>query len=393
MSLENLPLDKIRAALDQPRKTFYQESLDELAASIRERGVLEPIVVRPLKGDEAGKFEIIMGERRFRASHLAGRTTIPAIVKEMSDDEAAADALLENFQREDLNPVEKARAVEALLRIMSYEKVCKTLGVSETTVRRMMELLELPPQVQQELVQRPGGGVSNFSEGHARALVAFNDDPAMQSRLIAKIKQERLSVSALEQIVLNVQKFPSKKEVFLRVSHSVGDQMVRSLSNREERKKPYKAQTAKEHLKSIDKQAWMMTDLLDERIVEYLTPEEMNHLLAITMQATRQMEIFNHRVRTALENRTFGFKEVYIHCPLCGRIELIGAVRCSTCWSVLRRCCDCGNYNRTAERCELYNRTIDGEDSENPKDSSPSFRCPDYRPKFTPKLMKMKMSQ
>ncbi|MDX1932222.1 MAG: ParB/RepB/Spo0J family partition protein [Capsulimonadales bacterium] len=393
MALEHLPLEKIRAALDQPRKTFYQESLEELAASIKERGVLEPIVVRPLKGTEAGMYEIIMGERRYRASRLAGKTTIPAIVKEMSDEEAAADALLENFQREDLNPLEKARAVESLLKIMSYEKVCKVLGVSETTVRRLMELLELSPQVQQELVQRPGNPASNFSEGHARALSALNDDPATQARLIAKVKQERLSVNALEQIILNLQKFPSKKEVFLRVSHTVGDQMVRSLTNREERKKPYRAQTAKEHLKSIDKQAWTLTDLLDERIVEYLTPEEMNHLLAITMQATRQMEIFNHRVRTALENRTFGFKEVYIHCPLCGRIELIGAVRCSTCWSVLRRCCDCGNFNRAGERCELYNREVKAEDAENPKDTSPSFRCPDYRPKFTPKLMKMKMSQ
>ena len=392
MSLLNLPLTKIRAALDQPRKTFYQESLEELAASIKERGVLEPIVVRPLKGEEEGRYEIIMGERRFRASHLAGKTTIPAIVKEMSDEEAAADALLENFQREDLNPVEKARAIESLLKIMSYEKVCKVLGVSETTVRRLMELLELPPQVQQELVQRPNAGAANFGEGHARALAALNDDPVMQARLIDKIKQERLSVSALEQIVVNIQKFPAKREIFLRVSHTVGDQMVRSLANRDERKKPYRAQTAKEHLKSIDRQAWTLTDLLDERIVEYLTPEEMNHLLAITMQATRQMEVFNHRIRTALENRTFGFKEVYIHCPLCGRIELVGAVRCSTCWTVLRRCSDCGNYNRTAEHCEVYNRAVGAEDADNPKDSSPSFRCPDYRPKFTPKLMKLKVS-
>jgi ParB/RepB/Spo0J family partition protein len=393
MSLEHLPLEKIRAAVDQPRKTFYQESLEELAASIKERGVLEPIVVRPLRGQNEGFYEIVMGERRFRASKLAGMATIPAVVKNLGDEEAMADALLENFQREDLNPIEKARAVEGLLRFMSYERVCKTLGVSETTVRRMMELLELPPQVQQELVQRPDAPQSNFTEGHARALSVLNDDPAAQVRLIAKLKAERLSVSALEQVISAIQKFPSKKEVFLRVASGVSDQMIRSFSAREERAKPYKAQTAKEHLKSIDKQAWTMTDLLDERIVEYLTPEEMNHLLAITMQATRQMEVFNHRVRTALENRTFGFKEVYIHCPLCGRIELVGAVRCSTCWTILRRCCDCGNYNRAAERCDIIGRQIGEDEAESPKETSASFRCPDYRPKFTPKIMKLKMSQ
>ncbi|GAB4452279.1 MAG: hypothetical protein OHK0029_02890 [Armatimonadaceae bacterium] len=390
MALEELPLDKIRANIDQPRKSFYQESLEELAESIKERGVLEPIVVRPLHGEEEGLFQIVMGERRFRASKLAGKATIPAIVREYADEEAAADALLENFQREDLNPVEKARAVEQLLQMMSYEKVCRTLGVSETTVRRLLELLELPPQLQQELVQKPDASHA-FTEGHARILAALSDDPQTQIRLAQKVKQEKMTVGALDQVVSAIKKFPNKKEVFLRVSGNVADQMVRSLSAQDDRKKPYKAQTAKEHLKSIDRQAWNLTDLLDDRIVDYLTPEEMSHLLAITMQVTKQMEMFNHRVRTALENRTFGFKEVYIHCPLCGRIELVSALRCSTCWTVLRRCADCGNYNVGKQICGVSGVKIEAEDAENPQVTSPSYKCPDYTPKFTPKIMNSKL--
>src|SRR5205085_12457845 len=98
---ENVPLDKIRTNVNQPRKTFYNESLEELAASIKERGVLQPITVRPMTGPDFGFYEIVMGERRYRAARMAGLTTIPAVVKSLSDEEAAADALLENFQRED----------------------------------------------------------------------------------------------------------------------------------------------------------------------------------------------------------------------------------------------------------------------------------------------------
>jgi len=402
MALEQLPLNKIRAAEDQPRKTFYNESLEELAASIKERGVLEPIVVRPIKaanGDTT--YEIVMGERRFRASKIAGLTHIPAIVRNYTTEEAAADALLENFQREDLNPVEKARAVQGLLKMMSMERVCKTLGVSETTVRRLMELLELPPHVQAELVTRPagsGGQIANsdtgmFVEGHARALISVNDDPTTQMRLVAKVKAERLSVAALEQIITALQKYPTKKEVFLHVPANVSDQMIRSLSAIEDRKRPYKSQTAREHVKGIDKQSVTLTNLLDERVIEYLTAEEMNQLLASVAQATRLMEQFTAKVREALENKDFGFSETYIHCPLCGRIELVGSVRCSTCWTILRRCFDCGNYDRAGERCGKLGIQVPLADAEGPKEHSKSYKCRDYKPKFTPQTMRLKMAK
>lgn len=388
-----LEIEKIRPAEDQPRKTFYQESLEELSASIRERGVLQPIVVRPLSGDKDGMYEIVMGERRFRASQMAGLTHMPVVIRDLNDEEAAADALLENFQREDMNAIEKARAVQRLLQFMTYEKASKTLGVSETTVRRMLELLELPPHVQSELIARPGAPVTNFNEGHARALIGLNDDPSTQMRLVLKVKKDKLSVTGLEQLINAIQKYPTKKEVFLHVSASVADQMIRSLTAKEERKRPYKAQTAREHLKAIDKQMTLIGDLMDDRIVEFLANEEMNQLLATVAQATRQMEVFTHKVREALENKDYGFSEVYIHCPLCGRIELIGSLRCSVCWTILRRCYDCGHYDKQFERCTKLDKQVFLAEAENPKEYSPSYKCSFYKPKFTPQSMKLKMSE
>jgi ParB family transcriptional regulator, chromosome partitioning protein len=392
IAAQSVPLDKIRTNDNQPRKTFYQESLEELAASIKERGVLQPITVRPLTGRDAGNFEIVMGERRYRAALMAGLTHIPAVVKNLNDEEAATDALLENFQREDMNPIEKARAIQGLLQFMSYEKVGKTLGVSETTIRRMLELLELPIQIQQELIQRPNAGEGVFNEGHARQLIALNDDPPTQTRLVQKIKQEKLNVSDLDKIITAIKEFPHKKEAFLRVPVSVTDQMIRSLGAREERKKPYKSQTAEQHLKTIEKGATSVSDLLDERIGEYLTAEQMNQLLATTAELERELGSFNARIRDSLANKDFGFREVYIHCPLCGRVELIGSLRCSVCWTILRRCYDCGNYDRAFEKCGVTGAKIFIAEAENPKDYSKSYKCPMYKPKFEAQAIKLKMA-
>jgi ParB family chromosome partitioning protein len=309
MATESLPLEKIRTNENQPRKTFYQESLEELSASIKERGVLQPIVVRPLGGGDAGFYQIVMGERRFRASKMAGLTHIPAIIRNLSDEDAAADSLLENLQREDMNPVERARAIQQLLQFMSYEKVSKTLGVSETTLRRSLELLELPGAIQQELVTRPGVGEGAFIEGHARALIAMNDDPGCQLRLAQKVKQEKLNVSDLDRLVNAIKNHPQKKEAFLRVPVSVTDQMLKSLGAKEERKRPYKAQTAETHLKVIDKAAGSLSELLDDRIGEFLSAEHMNQLLATTAELSRELEHFNTRIREALANKDFGFRE------------------------------------------------------------------------------------
>lgn len=379
MALQHLGLDQIATTENQPRKTFYQESLEELSASIKERGVLEPIVVRPVAG---GKFEIVMGERRFRASRMAGLSTVPCVVREMSDEDALADGLLENFQREDLNAVEKARAIQGLLQFMSYEKVGKTLGVSDTTLRRSLELLELPPAIQAELIARPGAGGGAFNEGHARALIALNDDPPTQLRLAQKVKQEKLNIPDLEKIIGAVRKFPDKKEAFLRVPISVTEQMLKSLGVREQRAKPYRAQTADQHLKAIEKSAATLSELLDNRINEFLSSQQMNQLLASTADLAREIDEFNKKLRDALQNKDYGFREVYIHCPLCGRVELVGSLRCSICWSILRRCYDCGNYDRAFEKCAITGGTVFVTEAENPKDNAKSYKCPDYTPKF-----------
>jgi ParB family chromosome partitioning protein len=379
-----IPLSEITTNEDQPRKAFYQDTLEELAESIKARGVLEAIVVRPFKSDKPKlKYQIVMGERRFRAAGLAGLKTIPAVVKEMTDEDAQTDALLENFQREDLNAIEKAKAIQGLLVFMSWEKVAKTLGVSETTLRRALELLELPGFVQYELTLRnPAAGEVLLTEGHARMLGALSHDPASQKRMVEKIKKEKLNQGDTEKIIQAINKYPDKKEAFLRVPLVVTEQILRALGARAEKVKPYKPQTAEQHMKAIDKVATQLGDLLDERVVEYLDSVQMNQLLASCAELGRMLDEFNKKVRLVLGSKEAGFEEVYIHCPLCGRVELIGSIRCSVCWTILRRCYDCDNYDRAFEKCSISQAQIYINEAENPKEYSKSYKCPDYKPKY-----------
>ena len=222
--METLPLDSVQPNPDQPRQFFDQAALQELANSIAERGVMEPIVVRP----KDGHYEIVAGERRYRASLLAGKTDIPAIVKELSDADAAAESLLENFQREDLTVMEKARAIEALCQIMERERVARSLGCSLSTLRRYLDLLELPEAIQQELTLPPNKqAASGFSEGHARLLRRMADDYGVQLRLLEKIKQDRLTVEQLERLLLAIEKAPERKEAFLRIPLEATEEILK----------------------------------------------------------------------------------------------------------------------------------------------------------------------
>ena len=388
-TIQHLPLEQIVTNENQPRKSFYQDTLEELAASIKERGVLEPITVRPVKHtDGTDKFQIVMGERRFRASRLAGQKTVPCIVKQMSDEDAQADALLENFQREDMNPIEKARAIQGLLTFMSWEKCGKTLGVSETTLRRSLELLELPGFVQQELTLRPTPGQFLLSEGHARALAALSHDPGTQKRMVEKVKVEKLNLADAEKIMGAINKYPEKKEAFLRVPLQITEQLLKTFGAKAEKGKAYKPQTAEQHMKAIDKVGQQLTDLLDERVIEYLSAVQMNQMLATCAELQRALDEFNRKVRLALKSKEYGFQETYIHCPLCGRVELIGSLRCSICWTILRRCYDCGNYDRTFEKCGVNSANIYVAEAENPKEYSKSYKCPDYKPKYEAQAVK-----
>ena len=377
--MELIDLDKIAPAADQPRKSFDQGTLLELAMSIRERGVLEPIVVRPVAD---GRYEIVMGERRWRASQMAGLTQIPAVIREMNDEDASTDALLENFQREDLNPVERARAIKKLLEFMSWEKCLKTLGVADSTMRRYLDLLDLPEAILTEILTKPSAGEGDFLEGHAYALRPLNDNLKLQLRLAKKVRAEKLSVDDLKKVIAAITEVPSKTEAFLRVPLHVTEEILRGIGRQNKKKKPYQPKTAEQHLKTMQKACTSVLDLLDERVANYLSLEQMNQMLSSTADLAEQILKFNKSMRDSLQKTDDTFKEVYIHCPLCGRIELIGSLRCSVCWSVLRRCLDCANYDQSYQKCNRTGYAVFMSDAESPDENSPSYKCEHYTPIF-----------
>ncbi|GGJ38433.1 ParB/RepB/Spo0J family partition protein [Deinococcus roseus] len=165
--LLQLPLDQIQQAAYQPRQVFDPEALSELAASIKEKGVLQPILVRQ-QGD---KYELIAGERRWRAARLAGLTEVPVILKNFNDLEALEIAIIENLQREDLNPVEEAVAYQKLLEQgLSQEGIARALGKGRSTVANALRLLTLPQKALDALEQK------QITAGHARAILALPED-------------------------------------------------------------------------------------------------------------------------------------------------------------------------------------------------------------------------
>jgi ParB family chromosome partitioning protein len=198
-----IPVDSLTPNPRQPRTHFDEDTLAELAASLREVGLLQPVVVRELL---PGRYELIMGERRWRASKLAGLDQIPAIVRDTADDAMLRDALLENLHRQQLNPLEEAAAYEQLLREFgaTHEELAGKLGRSRSHVTNTIRLLGLPPAVQ----RRVAAGV--LSAGHARALLALGD-PDAQDRLASRIVAEGLSVRAVEEIVAMGEEGPRKR--------------------------------------------------------------------------------------------------------------------------------------------------------------------------------------
>jgi ParB family chromosome partitioning protein len=191
--LEEVPLAAITPNPRQPRQVFDQDTLAELAASITAVGLLQPVVVRKLS---PGRYELIMGERRWRASQLAGVDVIPAIVRETSDDDLLRNALIENLHREQLNPLEEAAAYQQLLDdfAATHEELARRVGRSRPHISNTIRLLNLPPAVQ----KRVAAGV--LSAGHARALLGV-EDPVAQEQLAHRIVAEGLSVRAVEELV------------------------------------------------------------------------------------------------------------------------------------------------------------------------------------------------
>lgn len=192
-TINEVPIAEITANPNQPRREFDNAALQELANSIREIGIVQPITLRQMAD---GSYQIIAGERRWRASQLAGLTTIPAYIRTISDESVMEMALVENIQREDLNPIEIALAYAHLLEHtdMTQEKVAERVGKSRVAVTNYLRLLKLPAQVQMEL-QRGG-----IDMGHARALLSI-DSPSLQLKVFRDIQKRGCSVRQVEEIV------------------------------------------------------------------------------------------------------------------------------------------------------------------------------------------------
>lgn len=194
-----LPVEDLQPNPEQPRKHFDAESLEELSASIQQFGLLEPIVARPIPGTQhqsQKRYEIVAGERRWRACQKAGLLEVPVLVKEFSDEQALEAGLIENLQREDLNPVEYARAYETLMRQYGYtqEKLAERVGKSRVSVANALRLLKLPTYVLDRLQS------GELSEGHGRALLGATDS-ATAERLAKQALSSGWSVREVEQRV------------------------------------------------------------------------------------------------------------------------------------------------------------------------------------------------
>jgi ParB family chromosome partitioning protein len=192
-NLNEVEIALIEPNPNQPRREFDQEALQELATSIRELGIIQPITLRKLEGE---KYQIIAGERRWRASQLAGLTTIPAYIVTVEDQNAMEMALVENIQREDLNAIEIALAYQHLAEEtgMTQAKISERVGKSRAAVTNYMRLLKLPAQVQIALKNH------EIEMGHARALLSI-DSPSQQIKLFKEVQQQHLSVRKVEELV------------------------------------------------------------------------------------------------------------------------------------------------------------------------------------------------
>ena len=200
--LRNLPLDVISPGRYQPRSVFDEEKLNELADSIRSQGVVQPVVVRPVAD---GQYELIAGERRWRAAQLAEIDDIPAVIRDVPDEVSVAMALIENIQREDLNPLEEATALRRLIDDfqMTHQEAAEAVGRSRAAVSNLLRLLELMQEVKDMVDLRL------IEMGHARALLSLDDE--LQVQAAREVVHKRLSVRDTENLVRRLQQSKKKK--------------------------------------------------------------------------------------------------------------------------------------------------------------------------------------
>ena len=197
-----MDIEKLKPNFKQPRKNFDPQSIEELANSIKQAGVLQPVVAVP----EEGHYKIILGERRWRAAQKAGLKKIPVLVRLMKADHQIEASLVENLQREDLNPMEIAEAYQRLAEELGYtqEEIAEKVGKDRASVANYMRLLKLPPSIQKLLSN------GDLAMGHARALITV-DDPELQVKLAKKIIAKKLNVRKIEKLVAQIKKEPEEK--------------------------------------------------------------------------------------------------------------------------------------------------------------------------------------
>ena len=208
------PIEEIRPMRGQPRKTFSGEKMEELAASIRENGIIQPLVVRK-KEDH---YELIAGERRWRASQKAGLHEVPVVIQDVSDNTALEMALVENIQREDLNAVEEAEAYHALMVSLdlSQEELAKRVGKERSTVANSLRLLNLPEEIKKDIVEE------RLTMGHGRSLLSFSDSTLMRQARDEIVKRG-MSVRETESLVRRLQSGPARKPLASSLSPELTD--------------------------------------------------------------------------------------------------------------------------------------------------------------------------
>lgn len=196
-SIVMMNISKVEPNRNQPRKNFNEDALNELADSIKEHGIIEPLIVQ----DRKSYYEIIAGERRWRAANIAGLTEVPIIIKDLTEQEIVEIALIENIQREDLNPIEEAQAYKRLIEDfnLKQDEVADKVSKSRTAITNTMRLLKLCPDVQQMVIDEM------ISEGHARALLGI-ENAQVQTELAQQAFDQKMSVREIEKLVRNIGK-------------------------------------------------------------------------------------------------------------------------------------------------------------------------------------------
>lgn len=222
--VKHIPLIQIGVNKDQPRKTFNEQELQDLSASIKEQGVLQPIILRSVRGRDY-MYEIVAGERRYRASKMAGLSEIPALVKDLSDNNAMEIALIENVQRENLNPIEEAAGYVGLINKCGYElaDVARLIGKSESYIKNSLRLNDLPDSVK-DMVKN-----GDLSASHARTILVADNPEALAKNIVEK----KLSVAETGVLVKNVKRSGTSRKV---VNNNLSPDYVNKIKKDIERK-------------------------------------------------------------------------------------------------------------------------------------------------------------